>query len=991
LRDNPFGVVDVVGGRNRFLLKLGKGNHEEFHWLDITSFNLAYWQGHAISHTFTISSHVPLPDAPTKPGSASVGIKGDDAALCWEASPSIGVNGYRLYRAASPTYAYEQVGSQLTTLCYTDTYGNSNRVYAVTATDGNGQESGFSNFVWAPRLINPHAVDITSNGTRVILDPQNGYALLRQRSDGRYIQNFGSEHYHLEFSRFFAIDEQDHLIFSHPGDFYTGRHSVRVADRDANPILEFGERGSGNGQFETPAGVVAWVEPYSTEGPHVADAHTLLLLHFDDTYDGVQGEQGNPVGTIFVTGKYGQGVAIDSTDTLTYPTVGNLNRTQGAIEFWIRPNWNGGDDQSYTFFEVGNGWFNRMRIMKDGANNLRFMLWDSATEYGAGYNVAYWQIGEWHHVAATWQGSNIALFVDGQQRADNHAAHPPDVLADTIYIGSSFGHDQQANAAIDELRISDISRVGNSDTSSYRILVADSGNNRIQAFDESGNFVSAYGSLGSGSGQFNNPQGLAVDSTGRIIVADSGNNRLQLLGFDGSNLAFAQSITASFNQPMGVAAYGTDRIIVADTGNNQIKVLNSAGNLLAVYDAPNDGHSCAFNQPHGVVADNNGNILVADTGNRQVVMIRNESATVYVVPGSRDVNLRTTYTMAIAVENAVDLGGFEFDLTFDPALLQVDDVGLGNFLGSTGRVTGELGPAIDNNVGTATYGAFSFGSQSGPSGAGTLAVVTFTTFITPGTSALNVQNVQLSNTNAQTLPLDVISGSVTILGIFGDLDHDCDVDVYDIMVVVAHWNSHAGSPDYDIQYDFDSDGDIDVMDVMKVAAVWGSTCSGLTSVHQTSAAHISQEGADIFFNPSVAEVHPGIPFTMNVVITRTTDLGGFEFDLIFDPTIVTITNITIGNFLSSSGNNVMALGPRGIGNGHLVFGGFGYGMNNGSSGNGTLATLELVTLGGTTTTLRLEDMQLVNSDATRIPLHLVGEGHIRAGWQIYLPLVLRNY
>ena len=53
LRDNPFGVVDIIGGRNRFLVKLGKGAHEEFAWLDITDFNLAYWAGDTESHTFT--------------------------------------------------------------------------------------------------------------------------------------------------------------------------------------------------------------------------------------------------------------------------------------------------------------------------------------------------------------------------------------------------------------------------------------------------------------------------------------------------------------------------------------------------------------------------------------------------------------------------------------------------------------------------------------------------------------------------------------------------------------------------------------------------------------------------------------------------------------------------------------------------------------------------------------------------------------------------
>ncbi|MBU0490215.1 MAG: peptidoglycan DD-metalloendopeptidase family protein [Chloroflexi bacterium] len=60
--------------------------------------------------------------------------------------------------------------------------------------------------------------------------------------------------------------------------------------------------------------------------------------------------------------------------------------------------------------------------------------------------------------------------------------------------------------------------------------------------------------------------------------------------------------------------------------------------------------------------------------------------------------------------------------------------------------------------------------------------------------------------------------------LFGDLDHDCDVDVADIMQVASRWNTHTGDPGYDPAYDLDHDGDIDVADIMLVAAAWGQTC-----------------------------------------------------------------------------------------------------------------------------------------------------------------------
>src|SRR5439155_1427221 len=61
------------------------------------------------------------------------------------------------------------------------------------------------------------------------------------------------------------------------------------------------------------------------------------------------------------------------------------------------------------------------------------------------------------------------------------------------------------------------------------ILVADTGNNRIQLFDAKGSFLSAFGSEGSGDGQLSGPTGVAVSPDGRILVADTGNHRIQVL------------------------------------------------------------------------------------------------------------------------------------------------------------------------------------------------------------------------------------------------------------------------------------------------------------------------------------------------------------------------------------------------------------------------------------------------------------------------------
>lgn len=620
LHDNPFGLVDVVGIQNLFLVRLRQGDHEEVRWLDITGLNLAYWMGDTISHTFTISSHVPPPGAPQAPLLSGVQVQGDRAKVCWQDSPSPGVTGYRLYRATLPMSEYELAAEVGSGPCLEDTHAVGSfggKVYAVTALSGEGLESGFSSFGWAPTLSNPSSVAITPQGQRYILDPRYGYGLLRQDSGGAYRQYVG--YIHLETSRFVALDAGSRLLLSHPGDVDIGRHSVQVARLDGTPLMEFGEQGSGPGQFETPTGVAGWGEACTYGGPYQPDDHTLLLLHLDGSYTGEQGEPGTPNGTTFEAGRYGQGVAFDAGDTLTYATAGNLNRTAGAIEFWLRPNWDGHDGQDYAFFEVGTSWYNGIRLAKDGANNFRFIVWAGSSEYGLAHWVGDWQAGEWHHIAATWQESEIALYEDGVP-VGREAAYLPDLLSEPLYVGSGAWDGRVAAGVIDEFRISDMPRLGNS-LACGRILVADSGNHRLQAFDNRGSFLSEFGSFGSGDGEFNDPQGLAVDRRGRVIVVDRGNDRLEVLSFDGETFGYLDSYTAGFNAPTGVAVDAWGNIVVADTGNNRVVVLDAEGGFLAEYSEPNDGYTGSFHAPRGVAIDQGGNLVVADPGNRRVVTV----------------------------------------------------------------------------------------------------------------------------------------------------------------------------------------------------------------------------------------------------------------------------------------------------------------------------------------------------------------------------------
>src|SRR5262245_4772913 len=114
---------------------------------------------------------------------------------------------------------------------------------------------------------------------------------------------------------------------------------------------------------------------------------------------------------------------------------------------------------------------------------------------------------------------------------------------------------------------------------SGNVYVTD-GNQRIQKFDASGTFLTTWGSFGSGNGQFNTPEGVATDASGNVYVADrgdarfQGNNRIEKFDASGTFLSTWGSLGSGdgqFSFPEGVATDGSGYVYVADPFNTRIQ------------------------------------------------------------------------------------------------------------------------------------------------------------------------------------------------------------------------------------------------------------------------------------------------------------------------------------------------------------------------------------------------------------------------------------
>ena len=180
-----------------------------------------------------------------------------------------------------------------------------------------------------------------------------------------------------------------------------------------------------------------------------------------------------------------------------------------------------------------------------------------------------------------------------------------------------------------------------------------------------------------------------------------------------------------------------------------------------------------------------------------------------------------TFTLDISAETVFDMAGWQFDITFDPTILEAVNVSEGNFLKTDGATTFFQGGSIDNAAGKIIGLSAARLSAQGVTGTGTLLQVRFKAK-SGGETELALQNFQFGSVGGDSIPAGPHQIRIAVEGQLatGDVNRDGVVSILDLILVAQQLGKRvpAGSP-----VDVNGDGVVSILDLIRIAQGIGNT------------------------------------------------------------------------------------------------------------------------------------------------------------------------
>ena len=227
------------------------------------------------------------------------------------------------------------------------------------------------------------------------------------------------------------------------------------------------------------------------------------------------------------------------------------------------------------------------------------------------------------------------------------------------------------------------------------------------------------------------------------------------------------------------------------------------------------------------------------------------------------IHVGDTFTLNFNAEDVIDLAGWQFDIAFDPAVLEAVEVNEGDFLKTNGGTTFFQEGTIDNTTGKITgLNAIRF-NEDGATGTGTLLSVTFLTKA-EGETQLTLNNFQFGSATGEPIAVAPPQVVITIERQLatGDVNRDGQVNVLDMILVSRHFGEDASA---NPQADVNNDGIINIQDLILVAQHLGeSTTAAAPSVIAINNGELTPEMLQAWITQAQVEDDGSIAFRQGI-------------------------------------------------------------------------------------------------------------------------------
>ena len=157
------------------------------------------------------------------------------------------------------------------------------------------------------------------------------------------------------------------------------------------------------------------------------------------------------------------------------------------------------------------------------------------------------------------------------------------------------------------------------------------GKDVVFKFDKTGKIIKFWGKYGTGPGEFDQPHSLQFDSKGRLYVADRNNNRIQIFDQDGNYI----SELHQWSRPSGIFIDKHDNLYSADSESESVSQNHDGWHRGLRWGSLKDGKIVGFipdpntktraadkymgtSAAEGVAVDSKGNIYGAEVGPQDV-------------------------------------------------------------------------------------------------------------------------------------------------------------------------------------------------------------------------------------------------------------------------------------------------------------------------------------------------------------------------------------